>query len=112
MHDLSIIAHGILIMCLMVLLGVLVILFVSVASEKGMILNFLRKARLPEWIVKPLYGCTVCMASIWGTFVYGSLIMSLKLGGVDFPLSLTLFLWPVYCITLSGAMVMYNEIME
>lgn len=52
------------------------------------------EAMLPSWIVKPLFGCATCMASIWGTLFW------FTTGG-----SLSLW-WVVACMALSG----YNTI--
>lgn len=45
-----------------------------------------------EWLYKPLIGCSVCMASIWGSLVYLSV----------FVYEFGLWLWPVFCICLCG----------
>ena len=28
------------------------------------------EVRLPSWIIKPLFGCPVCMSSVWGTYFF------------------------------------------
>lgn len=35
------------------------------ATQEGFILAPIRKAKLPEWVARPLYDCIYCMASIW-----------------------------------------------
>lgn len=37
-----------------------------------------------RWLYKPVFGCVVCMASVWGTLAY--LIIRQGLISVDYPL--------------------------
>lgn len=91
-------------------LGAMLILFVSTAVEDGMILSWVKDEGYPEWIRKPLYGCTVCMASVWGTALY-ICFLTVVLGsyGREIFSPVLLFLWPIYCMLLSGYMVQYEE---
>ena len=50
-----------------------------------------RRYLFARWISKPLYGCTLCMASIYGTITW------LVFVGFNDPLK-----WVIYCMCLSG----------
>lgn len=55
---------------------------------------------LAEWILKPLYNCPRCMASIHSTYVYftlGTIYIAPQLTGDSF-----IYLYPVYILMLSG----------
>lgn len=46
-------------------------------TDEGKILHFLRKSAIkyfPTYIHKPLLTCAPCMASVWGTIIYFTLI--------------------------------------
>lgn len=75
-------------------MGMLIILGVWGAFGKGMILGWLGdrlEARYPEFLLKPIFLCVCCMASVWGSAVW-------FLTGGDF------FYWPFYVVALSGLM--------
>lgn len=36
-----------------------------IATEPSMILGFVSRIPMPDWLAKPLYACVWCMASIW-----------------------------------------------
>lgn len=46
--------------------------------------------KLPKWFCKPLFRCSVCMASFWGTIFYFGYGNHLILG------------WIVFCISIAG----------
>lgn len=88
---------------LMLIPGVLVIMFVHVAVQQDMILDFLPKIfkrikneDLRLMLAKPLFACVVCMASVWGTVTY--LLLSESFIYQE---------WVAYCMCLSGLMFLF-----
>lgn len=49
------------------------VLFIHTTTNEGHIFedvaNFL-DTKLPDWIIKPLYGCPICMSFWYGSFAY------------------------------------------
>lgn len=50
-----------------------IVLFMHTTTTEGHIFN--RPAQwlenhLPEWTIKPLFGCPICMTPYWGTALY------------------------------------------
>lgn len=82
--------------------GMLWILFFRFAVKSGNLLAFLGHIDLPEFVKKPLWGCTVCMASAHGLLMFLGLGL---LGFHDYGLAYVL----LYCPCLSGAMVAYHS---
>jgi len=82
--------------------GFLIIKFIKLATEEGMIFGFLRLLGENQ-ATKPIYLCEYCMASVWGFAVY-----SLAVWGFDWlqfnPLHLVLYL-----PSLSGFMKYFDE---
>lgn len=77
-------------------LGVPIILGAWNAFAPGMILGGLGdwlEKRFPEYLLKPLFLCVLCMPSVWGSAIW-------FLTGGD------IFYWPFYVIALSGLMKM------
>lgn len=75
--------------------GILMILGIWTLFREHMILGWLadgsRKVFHPA-LLKPLFDCPPCMASVWGTVVWF---------GTDGNISLW---WPAYCLCLCGAL--------
>lgn len=84
-------------------IGVFVIIFAQFAAEKGNLLYPISwlVEKLPDsimmYLAKPLYACSICMASVWGTatFVVSSWARFHQMN---------LFAWIAYCVVLSGIM--------
>lgn len=74
-------------------LGALVIVGVHTLFLKEMLLEWLGELlarRLPYVLLKPLFECPPCMASIWGTMIWFG-----TGGQID-------RFWPIYCLALCG----------
>ena len=52
------------------LLNALIIAGFKLATEEGMVLHFISRLRLPQWVAAPLYACSTCMASVWSLPVF------------------------------------------
>lgn len=52
------------------------------------------------FISSPLYRCPVCMSSVWGTVTWFWITNYIALSD---------WLWPLYCLSLCGAMYMYEN---
>ncbi len=81
------------------IITVLVIYGVHASTREGMLLNKLwilcfnvldRFTKKPEWYLKPLFDCTPCMASVYGSIMYLA-VYGLETGIVIWVLSLTGF---------------------
>ncbi len=61
-------------------------------QAEGMLLHGVRvwldKKRIPSFLRKPLYKCPPCMASIWGSVVWGFFSISFFTPG-----------WPLFCLS-------------
>lgn len=56
------------------------------------------KPRIPTWLQKPLYACSICMSSIYGTLGYFIGVWTV-FGGHDLK---TVIGWPFYVVMLAG----------
>lgn len=56
------------------------------------------RARLPEWILKPLFDCRYCMSSIHGTFIF-----CLFLWGWVW------WTWVIFCFCLCGITAIFDN---
>jgi len=75
-------------------LGMLVIIAIWNAFAPGNIFGWLGdrlESRYPEFVLKPVFLCLCCMASLWGSAVW------FYTGG-------DLLQWPLYVLALSGAL--------
>lgn len=74
-------------------IGALVIVGVWNAFDREMILGWLRNLlvkRVPAPVLKPIFDCPPCMASVWGTTIW------FTTGG-----EVSVW-WPIYVVALSG----------
>jgi hypothetical protein len=49
------------------------VLFIHTTTNEGHIFEDVANwldTKLPEWIIKPLYGCPICMSPHWGLLLY------------------------------------------
>lgn len=88
-------------------LGALVIFFARFAAFQEGILEFIpllvrrvKNDKLRTYLAKPLYACTVCMASVWGSISY-LIFIEVNLG----------FCLVGYCMSLSGLMLILSHIL-
>lgn len=54
---------------------------------------------VPKFITKPLFGCTMCMASFHGTLVYSA-----------FSAEFIIYQWILFCVSLCGLNYLISEI--
>lgn len=87
-------------------IGALVIFFARFAAFEGNILEFIpllvrriKNDKLRMYVAKPLYACTICMASAWG-FITILVFSDVLLG---------LYLVLGYCMSLSGLMLILSH---
>lgn len=87
--------------------GALIIFFARFATFEGMILEFIpalvrriKNEKIRLYLAKPLYACTVCMASFWGCV---SFVLFSKDG------VLGLYFLIGYCMSLSGFMLVLSH---
>lgn len=81
-------------------INALIIAGMKLATEPKMILHFITKIKLPEWLRKPLYECVTCMASIWSVPVF------LFYYGIE-----NAYIWPFYVLALAaGSTAMFGFI--
>ena len=84
------------------------------ATEKGMILHFIREwcVMLPESIQKPLYDCPTCMASLHSIYVYWLAYFILN-DTQYIPFQWAFMVYPVYILALAGlATIVNNKVQE
>jgi hypothetical protein len=75
----------------------------GVLQSEGMLLHSLRlwldKQHIPSLVRKPLYACSPCMSSIWGSVIWFFI-------GEDF---FSVY-WPLFCLSVCGStyILIYN----
>lgn len=62
------------------------------------------ESRSPVWLIKPLYTCPTCMASVHGTLVF---ILFNPGPFWDYPSPL--WQWPIFCVCLAGLNFIISE---